>query len=290
MDYLKLTVLFLGLLLIGCNSKESSNNLNDESAFLSEADSIAVLNDLIEEMKEENYTNLTSFNFPNYGCMPMLIEKRDIFSIQQDLKGEIIINGLLDSKSITNEIVTYFSANREKNDVANNYPMYSRISRKEIIHLTKEAIEEAKKVKNTPGALEDIIDFKERQVEEWMKKLRAIKVLQIDKLPEPSVQAHITIEYQDTLKGEHLIDSVLVGFFLLRDYASKKYFNESYLTIFQRNRKNETLLDTERLKALSILYPLTILDKEGLKKRGLKYVYSNIVGYPEPPPPPVFEK
>ncbi len=196
---------------------------------------------------------------------PVDVEVRNICAIQANSKNQLMVRGKLmqDPDLISDEIVKFFRTNEKYNDPSNNYPMYSRISMAEIDALLDKAIKDAEEVENTPNAMQEIIDFKYRQVDEWRKKKRALQLYGKDELPEVSVQAHIRIDVQ---KGTEyglfakIQSEVEEAFFELRDEAAKDIFNESYEKIKGRYDMDETKEDKEKLDLLRILYPDRIIE------------------------------
>ena len=196
---------------------------------------------------------------------PVDVEKRNICAIQANSKNQLMIRGMLmtDPELISDEIVKFFRTNEKVNDPTNSYPMYSRISMSEIDALLNQAIKEAEEVENTPNAMEEIVEFKYRQVDEWEKKKNALKLYGKQKLPEISVQAHIRIDVQ---KGTEyglfakIQSEVEEAFFELRDAAARDIFNESYESIKSRYAMDESKVDKEKLALLKILYPDKIIE------------------------------
>lgn len=196
---------------------------------------------------------------------PVDVEKRNICAIQANSKNQLMIRGkfVRDPETISDEIVDFFRTNEKYNDPTNAFPMYSRISMGEIDALLNQAIKEAEETENTPNAMEEIIDFKYRQVGEWEKKKNALKMYGKDKLPEISVQAHIRIDVQ---KGTEyglfakIQSEVEEAFFELRDEASRDIFKESYEKIKSRYAMDESKQDKEKLELLKILYPDRIIE------------------------------
>jgi hypothetical protein len=139
--------------------------------------------------------------------------------------------------------------------------LYSRISLVEIESRITAALADAEAVEATPGASQDIIDFKYTILKEWENKKRALELYGKSQLPEISSQAHVRIEVQ---KGTEYglfskIQSELEeAIFILRDKAAKQAFGESYSTIKSRyavDKKKDAKMDKEKLDLLKILYP-----------------------------------
>ncbi len=196
---------------------------------------------------------------------PVKVEERNICAIQANSKNQLMIRGMFmqDPELISDEIVKFYRTNEKYNDPTNSYPMYSRISMPEIDALLNQAITDAEEVENTPNAMEEIIEFKYRQVDEWRKKKDALKLYGKEKLPEISVQAHIRIDVQKGTKYglfAKIQSEVEEAFFELRDDAARDIFNESYEKIKSRYVMDESKVDKEKLALLKILYPDRIIE------------------------------
>tara|TARA_R110002072_G_scaffold172042_4_gene325850 strand:+ start:5674 stop:6432 length:759 start_codon:yes stop_codon:yes gene_type:complete len=196
---------------------------------------------------------------------PDPVEQRDIFAIQANSQNQLMVRGRLMSNSddISERVIEFYRENEKSNNATNNFPMYSRISMSEIDGLIAKSTADAEAEAETPGALEDIIDFKWRQVAEWEKKKRALEMLGADKLAEISVQAHIRVEVQKATEYElfaKIQSEVEQGISELRDDAAMKIFNESYNSIKNRLAMDKGAEDREKIQLLKILYPARIIE------------------------------
>ena len=194
---------------------------------------------------------------------PVDVEQRDILAIRANSKNELMVRKELMSNAddISERVVEFYTFNELKNDVTSNFPLYSRISLVEIEGRIEAALADAEAVEATPGASQDIIDFKYTILKEWKNKKRALQLYGKSELPEISSQAHVRIEVQ---KGTEYglfskIQSELEeAIFILRDKAAKDVFKESYSTIKSRyavDKKKDAKMDKEKLDLLKILYP-----------------------------------
>jgi biopolymer transport protein ExbD len=199
---------------------------------------------------------------------PVEVEKRNICAIQANNKNQLMVRGELmtNPDDISERVIEWYTENEKKNDVSNNFPMYSSISMSDIDAQIAAAELAAEDVENTPGASSEIIDFKWKQVEEWENKKKALKLLGKSELREIQFQAHVRIEVQKQTAYELFakIQSELEeAIFTLRDDAAKDIFGESYGTIKKRYDSNEgdkskqaqTNEDKQKLDLLKILYP-----------------------------------
>lgn len=188
------------------------------------------------------------------------VEKRNIFAVRANSQNQLMVRTELMSNpdDISDRVIDFYRTNERKNDVTNNFPMYSRISMTEIKSQLAAAEAAAEEVENTPGAMQDIIDFKWRQYDEWNNKKKALSLYGKSELPEIHFQAHIRIEVQKGTEYQLFakIQSELEeAIYTLRDDASKEIFGESYGTITRRYSMDKENLDKDKLDLLKILYP-----------------------------------
>jgi biopolymer transport protein ExbD len=202
------------------------------------------------------------------GPPPPPIEKRNICAIQANSKNQLMVRGELmtNPDDISERVIEFYQTNEKSNDVTNNFPMYSRISMKEIEKFILEAEKAAEAVENTEGASQEIIDFKWKQYEEWGNKKKALELLGKNELPEIHPQAHVRIEVQKETAYElfaKIQSEIEEAIYFLRDGASKEVFGESYGTILKRYESNEgdkskqaqARVDKEKIDLLKIMYP-----------------------------------
>lgn len=188
------------------------------------------------------------------------VEKRNIFPIRANSNNELMVRTELmqNPDDISERVIEFYTKNEKKNDPTNDFPMYSRISMQEIESQLKAAEAAAEEVENTPGAMQDIIDFKWRQVEEWENKKKALKLYGKPELPEIHFQAHIRIEVQQATEYALFakIQSELEeAIYELRDRAAQDVFGESYGTIQRRYSMDKDKIDKDKMDLLKILYP-----------------------------------
>ncbi len=193
------------------------------------------------------------------------VEKRNIFAIRANFNNDLMVRKELmqNPDDISERVIEFYTKNEKKNDPTNDFPMYSRISMKEIEDNLRAAEAEAEAVENTPNAMQDIIDFKYRQVDEWTNKRNALKLLGKPELPEIHFQAHIRIEVQQATEYKLFakIQSELEeAIFELRDRAAQDVFGESYGTIQRRYNMDKAKLDKDKMDLLSILYPAKFIE------------------------------
>lgn len=199
---------------------------------------------------------------------PVEVEKRNIMAIKANSQNQLMVRQELmqNPDDISERVVEWYTKNEKQNDVTNNFPMYSRISKSEIQAQIDAATQAAEAVENTPGASADIIDFKWKQVQEWENKMKALKLYGKAELPEIQFQAHIRIEVQKATTFElytKIQSELQEAIYELRDGAAKDIFGESYGVIKKRydsiegdkSKQAQAAMDKDKLDLLAILYP-----------------------------------
>lgn len=195
----------------------------------------------------------------------VVVEERNIFAIRANSNNDLMVRAELmqNPDDISERVIEFYTTNEKKNDPTNNFPMYSRISMSEIESQLRAAEAAAEEVENTPNAMQEIIDFKYRQVDEWNNKKKALKLYGKAELPEIHFQAHIRIEVQQATEYKLFakIQSELEeAIFVLRDKVAQDVFGESYGTIQRRYNMDKNQVDKDKIDLLSILYPAKFIE------------------------------
>jgi len=272
----KASLLILPVLLFSC---QSSENQEIEPVFTS-ADSTTIVTDIIDTLRAEMYeqwfmepthTKMQCYEPPNF---------RPSIDVLINNRGQLMIGGEINPNSISAKIVSFYSANLEKNDVRNNNPFYSEITKKEVENQIQKLESEIIQIRETYPLNQELIEFKQKMIKEWQDKLDVFQILDLKTLREPYYVAGVKYRYpEDYIHSEAILDSILLGFYRMREIDSKMYFNESYASTFWRATNLKDSIAIEKLKVFKILHPVHVLDFE--KSRYKPYV--------EPPPPPIEE-
>ena len=280
---------FLVLGIVSCSSDNASNTQNH--APLSKTDSLQILSSILAAMKEEMYediyviTNLdtTSINDNPFGIP--YCGSNFTLHIRRNSQNELMIGDELisDLSHVSQRIVEYFSWNEDGNDLNSPFPLFSRATKQEISDNLNRVKQELSEIKKDTAATTDMIQFKKRQVEEWELKLRVIKTLGLEELPEVHSKAAVEIECQQrtsTKYHDQVLDSMMIGYYYLRERHAQRYFRESYVRIFKRQLEHPNSADCAKLEALALLNQLKVIDHASLKK------YRHIFPMPYHPIPP----
>ncbi len=191
---------------------------------------------------------------------PIDVEQRNIFLVKANNRNQLMVRTeVMDNPDdISERVVEFYRTNEQVNDPTNNFPMYSRITMKEIEDNLAQAEADAEATENTPNADQEIIDFKYRVVDEWMNKKRALELYGKKELPEIHPQAHVRIEVQKATEYNlfaKIQSEIEEAVFELRNDASKDIFGESYEIISRRYAMDKDPSDKEKLDLMDILYP-----------------------------------
>ncbi|MGJ8661548.1 MAG: ExbD/TolR family protein [Bacteroidota bacterium] len=195
---------------------------------------------------------------------PIDVEQRNVMAIKANNQNQLMVRNELmaDPDKISEKIVEFYRENEKQNDVSNNFPMYSRISMREIDENIRRIEIEAENMEaqDADGAM---IDFKFNQLAEWEKKKNALRLYGANELPEIHFQANIRIEVQTQTEYSlfaKIQTEIEEAIYELRDDEAKRIFGESYGVIKTRYISDEDAADKGKLDLLDILYPARIIE------------------------------
>lgn len=263
------------LLIIGCSNNRPSKYIPFNE--LSFEDSLAIVNQLFDSLYSEIYQD-ERYKVVEESEMIYCGAHRE-FRIRINTDSKIMVNGKI-ADNITPYIYIYYNTNYEKNDMSNNYVLYSKIDKKEIINQYISSKNAAIEVENTIGAFQEIIDFKWNQVLEWKKVYKAIRTINSDTLKQPEYSAITNIDYPKTsFNKEDVFNEMLLAFYQLRNERSLNYFKKPYIEVFY-----ETILFKKfyRNDALKVMQPINIMDIPYCKENN--FWFTNEI---TPPPPSI---
>jgi biopolymer transport protein ExbD len=192
------------------------------------------------------------------------VEERNVMAIKANNLNQLMVRNeiIADPDKISEKIVEYYRENEKSNDPSNNFPMYTRVTMREIddnirrIELEAENLE----AQDADGAM---IDFKFSQLAEWEKKKNALTIYGSNELPEIHFQANIRIEVQSQTQYSlfaKIQTEIEEAIYELRDKEAKRIFSESYGVIKGRYVSDEDPSDKSKLDLLDILYPARIIE------------------------------
>lgn len=244
---------------------------------ISVADSARCMNEILGEIREqakENQKRQDEFDGVHmiYCFMP-----RDHMRIKIDDAGKIMIDNL-DSFNVTECIVGHFLFNRnlteEETAVAAmdpkypgfSFPFYNNFGLEEIQRRIKETQNQADEIKSVDGADPVLVEYYASKVDVWKLKLRSLELIGGKTLDQISPQAIVSVEYKvASEKSEEVLNEVALAYYQMRNYECIRYFNETYISLYDRASRRKRKRDLDKLDALVALHPASILDHDRSK-------------------------
>lgn len=163
--------------------------------------------------------------------------------------------------SISNSVKNFYSTNLTKNNLNNYDARYHIVYKKEIESKIEGLVAEYKEIEKMPSVMADILAFKQNQIKEWERKLNLFKTLQVKHFNEPDYNSGIELKYSDScVIHETITDSILLGFYKLRELDAAKYSNQSYARTFWFATIQKDSLSTNKLNAFKFMHPINVLD------------------------------
>lgn len=210
---------------------------------------------------------------------PEPIEKRNICDIAANNENQLLFRGvpMEDPDLISDKVLEFYQMNENLTKAqtnaalknpgykGSNFPFYSFTSKDEIEENVLMSETQLDEVSNTPGVEDDMIEFKAKQLDEWLAKQKAAESYGKNILPEIHFQAHIRVEVMAETEYElfaKIQSEVEEAIYELRDVAAKDIFGESYGIIKNREAmdKADKAGDKRKLKLLEVLYPARIIE------------------------------
>lgn len=253
----RILILILPILL---NSCENGGQLKSDPIFLS-SDSTETVKFIFDSLRAEMYlqwfmepthSKYICYESPSFNPRIQIIINK---------KGEIMANYEVNPKSISELIVQFYSANLYKNEISNNFPFYSELTKKFLLSEIRELEAELDTIKKAHNVNQELIDFQQLVIGNWKSKLKVFSILSVDKIREPDYSAGIELKYPEKCKtNEVVLDSILLGFYRIREKDAKMYFNESYAKIFWKATKHKDSTAINKLNVFKTLHPIRVLD------------------------------
>lgn len=196
---------------------------------------------------------------------PPIVEERNICAVRANDQNQLMVRKeiMTNPDDISERIIEWYSSNEKSNDVTNNFPMYTRLTKSEIEAGLAAAERELERIEALPNPDDAMIQYHETIVLEWAGRKQALALLGKSALPEIHGQAHVRVEVQ---KGTHyelfakIQSEIEEALFTLRDKAAMEVFNEPYGVIRRRYSSDKNGEDKAKLDLLKILYPDRIIE------------------------------
>jgi len=206
------------------------------------------------------------------------IEERNICAIAANNLNQLLFRGeeMQDPDEISERIVEFYRKNEDLNKAQTaieikksagerfNFPFYSFISKTDLDMEYNNAYDDYDAAE-AAGATNEILDFKQKAIDEWMVKKKALALYGKNVLPEIHSQAHIRVEVMQKTEYElfaKIQSEIEEALYELRDDAALDIFGESYGIIKSRRAmdKEDEAGDQPKLDLLDILYPQRIIE------------------------------
>ena len=259
---------FLVLFLFSCNN--APKEIDPLFYQMSSADSTECMNDILDEILEggkENQRIEDELDYLSGTCFMMI---RETANIKINSRGDLMV-GLGDSNSVLNYVYNYFMFNRNLSSRETavaatdpkypgfSFPFYNRYSLEEIQRKIKETQNQADEIKSVDGADPVLVEYYVSKVDEWEQMQRSIDVIDGQTLSQTSPQARVTLEYlESTIKIKEVLKDIALAFYQMRNDECMRYFGETYLNLFDRQKRQKRKIDIEKVEALRYLHPSMI--------------------------------
>ncbi len=266
-----LFILFLALFVFSC--KDSSKEVDPLFYQISTADSTRCMNEIFAEIigkASENQRLLDeAIRSGMSACGLWAMGELDI-DINEAGKVQI---GKNDSSNVTECVVEYFLMNRnlseeevtmfsmDRDYLGYDFPLYYRFGDEEIQRKIKETQFELNEISGVYGADTLLIKFYASKVDKWKQKLESLQLIGEATIDEISSRARVSINHQNGSKiSEEVFNKVGLAYYHIRNYECMRYFNETYLNLYDRVQRKNRKLDHEKLRVLEALHPASIYD------------------------------
>ncbi len=241
--------------------------------------------ELMEHMKQEVIENhrtmheLYSSEYPPWYCD---LQLRNILEIKKNVVRQIMVRGEINPKETIEELVRSFYLTNEslskeetRAHIQNpsypfiEYPFYSSISKENIlIEIEENKFELNRAIEDHE---EEYIQFYSQILHEWERRKEAIEVLGVIELKEIHPQTNIRIDDELNREGlSPLTIEALKGIISVRDYASRKYLNLSYIELYFQATRDIKPEAKKRLEAIDFLFQTRIIDYSYAELNNLK--------------------
>ncbi|MDG1331853.1 MAG: hypothetical protein P8P74_05965 [Crocinitomicaceae bacterium] len=268
------------LVLFSCD--DSSEKFDPLFYQISEADSARCMNEILEGILDEGQEwqiqraiAMSKITVPI--CFPP-----EQFDIWINSNRQLMVEGDFadDLSQITPGVFNFYFINRnlKRDEIASasvdtDYPgwlspFYSQWNIKELedrITRINTDIEEYK----TDSVDVELMEYFENEIEEIELKISFIEYAGCKSIPQVTSGANVEISYQDSSAlSNEAIERVAIAFYHLRNYECLRYFNESYLNLYERLQRTKQQIDSDKIRILEILHQATIIlrNREFLKR------------------------
>ena len=178
--------------------------------------------------------------------------------IGSDMIAELTYEFFMHNRNLTwNETERYFM---DKNYYGFNFPFYNQYSPNEILKRIKDAQRQFDELKKVNGIDASFIEQEASKVAEWKVLKRAMELLNTPTVPRISLEAHVRFGLLESVKkSKYALKQIAFAFYQMRNYECLKYFNETYLSLYERAQRKKRKIDLDKLDVLELIHPSAIV-------------------------------
>jgi hypothetical protein len=261
----RIYLLFIPLLAtIIFSCEESSKQVDPLFYQISVADSARCMNEILDGIRfegKENQRFIDDLFIPGIPYCGTL----DKFYIGINSSGRLMINMQLDSDDVIGKVFEYFIFNRnltakevykasvDQNHPGFNFPFYNKFNLKDIQRNKDSYQRDVEDLDKTDSDYLELLRRKELKVIDCNEMIRALELIDEKFFPQLGT-AHVVFDYpRQSEKSEEILNDVALAFYHLRNFECIRYFNETYLSLFDRAQRLNRKIDLEKLTVLEII-------------------------------------
>jgi hypothetical protein len=263
----------LGLILLSCGN--NPRELDPLDYQISSADSTRCINEILDGILFEAREGQQFQKELEQRCSPVgtCSSQREIFIIRINSRGNVMIRGVEDSALVTAKVFEYFMFNRtlsaqETLEASVNpespsfsFLFYYRFGRDEIKHKIEKTQEHLNEISKKNGVDPLLVDYYASKVDEWKVRFNSLELIGAESLDEVPPYVQVRVEYRKASdKSKEILRDVAFAFYQMRSYECLRYFNETYLSLYDRVQRKKRKLDVEKLEVLKLLHLANFYD------------------------------
>lgn len=251
-----------------CTTKSNETN-ND--LVLSDRDSLVFMNELFDSLEVELKSRYKKSMNISSTCICFCGIGSHV-KVKVTSSNEVYLNDSICS-NLSSSICAIYTKNFHSNLIMKNFVLYGFLSKNEIKEehkLCQNGIDKLRKdqSKNPKGSeaylgYEDFIKVKNKNLQRWQILLDALAYAGKNKIHQSNATNEVYVSYPDDyLFKTELKDSILHGFYQIRNEFTTYYFEKTYLQLFAENRTKKSKENQIKLDALKIIYPFLVISPE----------------------------
>ncbi len=243
------------LLAIFLSCSDSSKEVDPLFYQISEADSTRCMDEILSGILEDTsqvHRIKREIYFPDHiVCSPIRG-----FRIAMNSRGQVMISKKNDCDDVAEKTFDHFIGNRNLTESekiacatdAHNpgfeLPFYDSYSLNFINDMIKSAEAELSRIKMLDGVPPKIIEEHVAALDEWKARKKAIEIIGGTALTQKSPYEHVRFEYQRaSSKSKEVLNQIAFAFYQMRNYECLRYFNETYLSLYDRAQRKQRKID-----------------------------------------------